>query len=105
MGQFTLYENTDGTTKKAYPYFLDIQSDLVSALNSRVVIPVVPAHKLETPAPERLCPTIQIDGIEHALLTHQLTSAPTSILKKPVESIEAFRDEIINAIDFLITGI
>lgn len=105
MSQFTLYENTDKTTKKAYPYFLDVQSNLISVLNSRVVIPVVSAKNLEKEAPKRLCPIFQIDGNEYALLTHQLTSAPVSILKRPVENLNAFRDEIINALDFLISGI
>ncbi|MDC0664154.1 CcdB family protein [Marinobacter sp. SS21] len=105
MSQFTLYENTDRTTRKAYPYFLDVQTDLISVLNSRIVIPVIPAQNLEREAPEHLCPIFQIDGNEYALLTHQLTSAPASILKRPAENLEAFREEIINAIDFLITGI
>lgn len=104
MSQFTLYENTDKTTKKAYPYFLDVQTDLISVLNSRIVIPVIPAANLEREAPKRLCPTFQIDSNEYALLTHQLTSVPASILKHPVENLEVFRGEIINAIDLLISG-
>ncbi|MBB3059952.1 CcdB family protein [Microbulbifer rhizosphaerae] len=105
MNQFTLFENTDKDTRKAYPYFLNVQSDLVSVLNSRMVIPVVLASQLEKSAPERLCPAFQLGGTEYALLTYQMASAPISMLKKPVVSLDFFRDEIINAIDLLITGI
>lgn len=105
MSQFTLYQNSDRSTKKTYPYFLDVQSDLVSNLNSRLVIPLTPEKQLESSAPEKLCPIIQLDDGKFALLTHQLTSAPTTILKKPIDNIDTFRDEIIGAIDFLITGI
>jgi len=105
VSQFTLYENTDQTTKSAYPYFLDVQADLISVLNSRIVVPIILAKNLEREAPDRLCPKFHIDSNEYALLSHQLTSAPASILKHPVGSLAAFRDEIIDAIDFLITGI
>lgn len=105
MSQFTLFENTDKTTRKAYPYFLNVQSDLVFILNSRMVIPAVLASRLEKSAPERLCPVFQLDETEYTLLTQQMTSVPASLLKKPAVSLEFFRDEIINAIDFLITGI
>ncbi|MFW9674306.1 CcdB family protein, partial [Vibrio parahaemolyticus] len=39
------------------------------------------------------------------ILTHQMASIPTKILREPVNDLSAFRDEIISAIDFLITGI
>lgn len=105
MSQFTLYQNTDKATKKTYPYFLDVQSNLVSILNSRLVIPLTPATKLDTSAPEKLCPVIPLDEGEFALLTHQLTSVPVTILKNPITNLETFRDEVISAIDLLITGI
>ena len=48
---------------------------------------------------------IHIDEGDFVLLTHQMTSVPTSILISPIHSLEAFRNEIIGAIDFLITGV
>ncbi|MCA0768049.1 CcdB family protein, partial [Vibrio vulnificus] len=35
----------------------------------------------------------------------QMASVPTKMLKEPVNDLSTFRDEIISAIDFLITGI
>lgn len=105
MSQFTLYLNTEKSTKKTYPYFLDVQNDLVGMLNSRLVIPLTPANLLDAFAPEKLCPVIKIDSADFVLLTHQLTSVPIKILNTPVTSLEAFRDEVIGSIDFLITGI
>jgi toxin CcdB len=40
MPQFTLYKNENKNSKKAYPYFIDVQSDLLVDLNSRLVIPL-----------------------------------------------------------------
>ncbi|ENQ4673024.1 CcdB family protein, partial [Vibrio cholerae] len=39
------------------------------------------------------------------ILTQQMASVPTKILVEPVADLSTFRDEIIAAIDFLITGI
>ncbi|TQP20710.1 plasmid maintenance protein CcdB, partial [Vibrio cholerae] len=32
MSQFILYENLDKSTSTAYPYFVDVQSELLSTL-------------------------------------------------------------------------
>ncbi|SON50993.1 CcdB family protein (fragment) [Vibrio tapetis subsp. tapetis] len=40
MSQFTLYQNNDKNTSTAYPYFVDVQSELLDTLNTRLVIPL-----------------------------------------------------------------
>ncbi len=105
MSQFTLYHNLDSSSKDTYPYLLDIQNVLLRDLNSRLVIPLSPYSQLQHTAVSRLCPVIHIDAGDYVLLTHQITSVPKSILKTEVTSLESFRDEIVAAIDMLITGI
>jgi toxin CcdB len=105
MEQFDLYVNTDKDTHKTYPYFVDIQNSLLETLNSRVVIPLTPNSKSDKAYPEKLCPIIQIKNKPFALLTHQLTSVPVSFLKKKETSLAFSRDDIVSAIDFLVTGI
>ena len=103
--QYDVYENTDKDTKKVYPFFVDIQSNLLDTLNSRAVIPLTPIKNVSKEYPKNLCPTISIDSKDFALLTHQITSVPISLLKRRAISAEAYRTEIIAAIDFLATGI
>ena len=105
MKQFDVYANTDKDTNKTYPYFVDIQNDLLDTLNSRVVVPLTPAAKSGKTYPENLCPVIKIKNKNYALLTHQITSVSTSFLKKKEGSLTSRRDEIVGAIDFLVTGI
>lgn len=105
MEQFALFKNPDKKSKSTYPYFLSVQSDLVSDLNSRLVIPLVPVTKLDASAPEKLCPILEIASGKFALMTHQLTSIPASTLKNPIANFDHFSDEIIAAIDLLISGI
>lgn len=54
MEQFALFENADKKSRTTYPYFLNVQSDLVSDLNSRLAIPLVPVTKLDATAPVKL---------------------------------------------------
>lgn len=103
--QFDVYENTDKDTKKVYPYFVDIQTNLLDTLNSRAVIPLTPAKNVSKEYPKNLCPAISIDNKDFALLTHQITSVPVSLLKRKAISAEAYRTDIIAVIDFLATGI
>ncbi len=105
MSQYTLYENENKNTKKTYPYFVDVQSDILVELNTRIVIPLTPLNTLNNTTAKKLCPTIEISGHSFVLLTHQLTSIPTSVLVKETASLENYRDEILGAIDLLLTGI
>ncbi|HBB9961727.1 TPA: CcdB family protein [Vibrio parahaemolyticus] len=105
MSQFSLYKNKDKSTAIAYPYFVDVQSELLDTLNTRLVIPLTPIELLEKKAPSHLCPIIHIDEGDFVILTHQMASVPKKILQEPVNDLSTFRDEIISATDFLITGI
>ncbi len=105
MSQFTLYKNSDKSTATAYPYFVDVQSELLASLNTRLVIPLTPLELLEKKAPSHLCPIIHLDDGDFVILTQQMASVPSKILSEPVTDLSTLRDEIIGAIDFLITGI
>lgn len=105
MAQFILYKNENSASNKTYPFFIDVQNDLLSDLNSRLVIPLSRHEALNKTDAKRLCPVIELDDGEFVLLTHQMTSVPTSILKTEITSVESFRYEILTAIDMLITGI
>jgi len=105
MTQFALYKNEDSASDDTYPYFIDIQNSLLSDLNSRLVIPLSPHATLNHTDAKKLCPVIHLDEGDFVLLTHQMTSVPSSILKTEVTSLESSRYEILGAIDMLISGI
>jgi toxin CcdB len=105
MAQFDYYANTDKDTNKTYPYIVDVQDGLLNELNSRVVIPLTALTNLEKSYPKNLCPKIIIEGNEYVLLTHQMSSISRRALSNYEGSLTHNRDEIIAAIDFLITGI
>lgn len=49
MAQFAVYRNASSTNKAAVPYLLNVQSDLLEDLETRIVIPLYPASVLESP--------------------------------------------------------
>lgn len=105
MSQFILYVNKDKGSNKTYPYFVDVQNNLMSQLNYRLLIPLSPISKVKDKVAKKLCPIIHIDDSDFILVTNQMTTVPKSILKTEVDSLDSYRYQIIDAIDMLITGI
>lgn len=52
--QYRLYQNRDDAIK--YPYLLDIQSNTIDLLNTRLVIPLFDSRLVKKPLPARLTP-------------------------------------------------
>lgn len=105
MGQFTVYRNADRRTRAAMPYLLDVQSDLLAGLRTRVVIPLTLSANLHDRTLATLTPLFELEGQTLALLTPQLAGIPTQELGEPVTDWTMHRDRIIAALDFLLTGI
>ena len=104
MARFDVYRN-GGPHADAVPYLLDVQSDLLHGLDTRVVIPLrrrdrLPAVRL----PRNLVPVLEVEGIECIVETPKLAAVPTRALKTPVASLAASQTEITQALDFLIHG-
>lgn len=62
MPQFTVHRNPNPETKAVYPYLLDVQSDLVAGLGTRVVVPLCLASAMKGKLIGTLMPVFEIDG-------------------------------------------
>ena len=105
MPQFTVHRNTNPATKTAVPFLLNVQSDLIEDLGTRVAVPLYPAVAMKGKTIRTLTPTFEIDGKQYVMVTPQLAGVPKKLLGASVTSLSAKRDEIISALDLLITGI
>lgn len=105
MAQLDVYRNPSKATQKAYPLFLDIQNRVISDVATRIVVPLGRSEHFKSESMTKLTRSIEYDDDLLLLLTPQISSVPSKILKEPVGSLEHFRDEIIAAVDFAITGI
>lgn len=101
MARFDVHRNA--TSNPEVPYLVDIQSDLLSRLRSRVVIPLVPLKGFGTPM-TRLNPIFEIDGERLVMASTDLAGVDTRHLGEVVATLEDRRDEIIGAVDFLLSG-
>lgn len=98
MPRFDLYPAPSGQG-----YLLDVQTDLLSGLNTRIVVPLLPAAQAPKPA-TILNPGFQIGGQPHVMVTQFLSAVPASLLKAPAGNLGAEADNITRALDFLYQG-
>ncbi|RLQ20858.1 plasmid maintenance protein CcdB [Seongchinamella sediminis] len=105
MRQFDVYTNPSKSTRKAYPFIVDIQSEIISELATRIVVPLGRKVDFRSEQLKKLTPTVEYEGEELLLLVPQVASIPTKALKNPIGSLSHLRDDIVAALDFAITGI
>ena len=104
MAQFDVYINPNAGTRKAIPYLLDVQADLLDKLATRVVVPLVDADEMAAAA-RHLNPQFKVKGASVIMSTAELAGVSVRSLGEKVASLKSRRDEIIAALDLLFTGI
>ena len=105
MTQFTIYQNKNSQSKKEYPLLLDIQTNLLDSLQTTVVVPLKKLEVNKDKVLTQLTPTFIIEGVDYLMLTPQLAGIQRKELGKAITDIEYARTDILNALDFLLTGI
>ena len=103
MAQFHIYENSNAETSEVYPYLLDVQSNALSSLPTRTVIPLARASYFKKVV-TILNPRVKIDQVEVVVSTAQMASIDARILGAKVGTLRDERDEIVAAIDLLISA-
>lgn len=104
MARFHVYRNLARRGEEDTPYLLDVQADLLSALRTRVVVPLRSSRTVPRPA-RHLQPRFVVAGAEVVMDTPAIVGAPVSALGEEVADL---RDEAVTiraALDFLLTGI
>ena len=100
--QFMVYRNN--SNNRAYPYLLDVQSDIIDELNTRLVIPLFLLDEVNGRPARRLTPVLKVDGEDFLVMTHEMASVRQSQLGEEVVSVREHRQAIKNALDFLLDG-
>jgi toxin CcdB len=98
MAQFDVHRLSKGRLA------IDCQSDLLSHLESRLVVPLVPKSAAPTPA-RRLNPIFEILGVDHVMLTQFSGAIDRRQLGDVVTSLTDRSFEITDALDVLISGV
>lgn len=100
MAQFDIYKNPGTRTSKHAPYLIEVQGKFVDALATCVVVPLV--GKEYFTGAKILNPLIAVNGVEYVLSPAEITSVLRTVLGKPVGSAQAYRSDIVAAIDRLL---
>ena len=104
MAQFSVYRNKNPGTKTAFPLLVDVQSDLLEPLGTRVVVPLTKAQSLTRKPVSHLTPEIAFNGDRFVLMTPQLAGVSVAELGPLAGSLGSERQTILAALDFLLTG-
>ena len=101
MARFDIYE----FDSKSVPLVIDVQANLLSDLDTCVVLPLIPEAKAKKEAASRLKPVIQVNGKNYILITTDIGTITRKSLGKHIANIEdTHRQDIIEALDFLFQG-
>ena len=103
--QFSVFENPSPRMREVYPYVVDVQSDLLSALATRMVVPLavttLGAHEL----PRRLCPVFTVNDKPLMLVPFEAAPLDKRLLRAEIASVQNRSQEIIAAMDAVLSGI
>jgi toxin CcdB len=98
MAKYAIYPNPGNAG-----YLLDVQADVHSHLNVRMVVPLLPLAIAPKPA-RTLNPLFELNGETCSMVTQYMAAMPVKELKDKMFTVEDRRDEIVAAIDLLLQG-
>ena len=99
MAQFDVYRNPAGGG-----YLVDVQANLLDELTTRVVVPLIPISQFAKPA-KRLNPIFTVGRQRCALVPQYLAAIPARELKSPIGTLTPRREDVIGAIDMVLSGV
>lgn len=91
--------------RDVYPYVLDVQSDLLKALATRMVVPLALTSLPASSLPRRLCPLVQVKGQSLMLVPFEAAPLDKRHLKSKVATLRERADDIVAAMDAVLSGI
>ncbi|WP_377295004.1 CcdB family protein [Rhizobium sp. SG2393] len=98
MRRFQAYRIGDGDALA-----VDLQSNLLSGLETRVVAPLIPSSDVSKVV-SRLNPRFTINGRSYVMMTEFLTSIHMRDIGELVADLSSRADDIVAATDFLFQG-
>lgn len=103
--QFDVFENPSPRMRDQYPFVVDVQSDLLSSLATRMVVPIAVTALAASALPRRLCPLLMVSGKSLMLVPFEAAPLDKRLLKTKVASIRDRAHDIVAAMDAVLSGI
>lgn len=105
MAQFDVYRNPSLHQREAIPYMVDVQSDLLDSLPTRLTMPLAVPSLVPASIPLNLCPHVDFDGQRFHLLAQLASPFRTRDLGKSLGSVPGCASDIVAALDAVISGV
>lgn len=105
MAQFDVFTNPNTATSKSFPFLLDVQSDLLNGLATRVVVPLATLETVGNKPAQYLNPVFVVDGRKVVMLTQEMAGVPVKRLGSCVANLSESRSEIVRALDVVLSGV
>ena len=104
MARFDIYAGI-GRNKASAPFLVDVQSDYLQGLATRVVVPLIRVDAFASvKLPADFTPVFEIAGIECMFYPAFIGAVPTRELGASIGSLADGRDKILAALDRLTGG-
>jgi toxin CcdB len=103
MARFDVYTNPDSSERDTVPYYLDVQNNFLDAIQTKMVVPLHLAHRLDVRV-RNLNPVFEVKGKSVVMNTAGMGAVPASELRRPVGNLMAQQLEITDALDTLFGG-
>jgi toxin CcdB len=103
--QFDVFANPSRRSRDFYPFVIDIQSDLLSSLPTRMVVPLAVTSLSINDLPKRLCPLFTVNGQALMLVPFEAAPLDKRLLKSQITSLSARSADVISALDAVLSGV
>jgi toxin CcdB len=103
--QFDVYDNPSPRMREHYPFVVDIQSDLLGSLATRMVVPLAVTALSASQLPRQLCPMFEVAGQNLMLIPFEAAPLDKRLLKTKTASLRGRAHELVAAMDAVLSGI
>jgi toxin CcdB len=104
MPQFAVYLNKNLRGRSLFPMLVDVQSELLQDLETRVVVPLVKRAAFTDFPLGLLMPTVELEGESYVLMTPQIAGVSLEDLGPHSGSVAVHSRPISTALDILFRG-
>lgn len=105
MAQFDVHRNTHAPSAGSFPFLLNVQSDLLSGLASRMVVPLAKLEVVGSKPIKDLNPLFIVEGESLVMLTQEMAGIGLKQLGPAVCNLADQRQDIVRALDIVFSGI
>lgn len=104
MAQFDVYRNPSARQREVMPYMVEVQSNLLTGLPTRLMMPLAVPAVLPSAIPRGLCPRLDFGHERTYLLAHLASPFRVSEVGVPLGSVAAHASVIVAALDAVLSG-